>query len=743
MSEEHVAKTTSETKEPTSDLAETQENVEEMVAQPAESQDPVEATAEEKSDSENDQDTQVDSQATEAVQKPEPSAEEQVAAPEVTADAAASEEAAQDASAESQPATAVATQTEASEAQAPEAETATATESAPEEVAAATEPIPEVVAPIETDSVSDAAAQAGAEPSDSGETLSKPATATSAGAEAEASGSSSEKSFEELLDEYDQYRRYHAGDIVEGTVVSVSDSEVLLDIGARVEGAVPISEVKDEKGELVVQYGEKIKVMVCRYGKDAQYVPLSFERARVSHIWDKIESIANSDETIEGLVVEKVKGGFIVDIGVRAFLPTSLATVRPQKDYQDLIGLRAPFQITKLQRRRGNIILSRKELLKKEYDAMRSELLSTISEGAVLEGRVKNITDYGAFVDLGGLDGLLHITDMSWGRVNHPNELLEVNQELQVKVLRIDIEKEKVSLGLKQITPDPWLSAPENYPPRKIVEGKVLNLTGFGAFIELEPGVEGLVHVSELSWTKKIRNPSQALNKGDVVKVKVLDIDVENRKVSLSVRQTEENPWDYLAERFPVGSKVKGKVRNITEFGAFVEIEEGVDGLVHISDFLWGERSANPEDFVTKGEEVEVIVLAVDSENHKVSLGIKQLSADPWLDFINQHKEGSVVPGTVARVTDGGVSLKLAEHVEGFIRASETGVERGKRLSDTFAEGQEYQAMIIRISRRDRRLDLSVKRLLQHQERKAIEEFTQSQGSGGATFGDVMKHLVK
>ncbi|MCB1042227.1 MAG: 30S ribosomal protein S1 [Acidobacteria bacterium] len=553
----------------------------------------------------------------------------------------------------------------------------------------------------------------------------------------------SEKSFEELLDEYDQYRRYHAGDIVDGTVVSVGDNEVLLDIGARVEGAIPRSELLDENGELVAKYGDKLRVMVCRYGKDAQYVPLSFERARVSHIWDDIESIATNGETIEGLIVEKVKGGFIVDIGVRAFLPTSLATLRPQKDYQELIGLKAPFEITKLQRRRGNVILSRKELLRKEFEEGRAHLLEHLEEGAVLEGRVKNITDYGAFVDLGGLDGLLHITDMSWGRVNHPSEMLEVGQELNVKVLRLDKENDKVSLGLKQIIPDPWLSAPETYARGKTVTGKVLNLTGFGAFIELEPGVEGLVHVSELSWTKKVRNPAQVLKKGDEVRVRVLDIDIENRKVSLSVRQTDENPWDSLANRFPVGSKVRGKVRNITEFGAFVEIEEGIDGLVHISDFQWGERAAKPEDHVTKGEEVEVVVLAVDSENHKVSLGIKQLLADPWLAYSNEHREGQVIQATVTKVSDAGLNVQLSEHVEGFIRAAETGVERGKRLSDVFSENQEIQALVTRISNRERRVDLSIRRMHQQQERRAVEEYTQGQDQGGATLGDIMKHLVK
>jgi len=552
-----------------------------------------------------------------------------------------------------------------------------------------------------------------------------------------------EESFEELLEHYDHYRQYRPGDVVKGTVVRVDEEEILLDIGARIEGAVPKTELCDEEGEPTVKYGDKVDVMVCRFDKGAQYIPLSFERARMSKVWDKIEGNAQENELIDGVVVEKVKGGFIVDIGVRAFLPTSLATLRPQKDYQDLLGNSYQFQITKLQRRRGNIILSRKEILKEEYEQNRTELLQTLEEGAVIQGHVKNITDYGAFIDLGGLDGLLHITDMSWGRVNHPKDVLELNREIEVKVLRIDREKEKVSLGLKQITPDPWLSAPEKYPPGTKVNGTVLNLTGFGAFVELEPGVEGLVHVSELSWTKKIRNPAQVLKKGDEIQVIVLGTDVENRRVSLSLRQTEDNPWDTLAERFPVGSRVVGKVRNVTEFGAFVEIEEGIDGLVHVSDFRWGERNADPNESVKKGEEREVVVLAVDSENRKVSLGIKQLVSDPWLEYSNTHKEGEAVKAQVARVTDNGVVVQLAEHVQGFIRHAGLGIERGKKPAEAFEEGQEVTATIMRISHRDRRVDLSIKKFAEDQERESILNYTRGQDDGGATFGDVMKHLVK
>lgn len=632
----------------------------------------------------------------------------------------------------------------------PEATTVQQTEAAEAAPPTESEPAAETPSPLSEEASAPAEAAAVETP----DKASKPSPATTPqdaaateedgdAAPPEEGGEETSEDFEALLEQYDQYKKYRPGDIVTGVAVSIGEQDILLDIGARVEGSIPISELPSLSREKELQEGDEITAMVCRFEKSSQYIPLSFERARVSKIWDTIEHVAEEDQLIDGIVVEKVKGGFIVDIGVRAFLPTSLATLRPQKDYQDLLGKKFQFKITKLQRRRGNIILSRKEILKDEQEQNRAHLLETLDEGAVLNGIVKNVTDYGAFIDLGGLDGLLHITDMSWGRVKHPKEMLELNQELDVKVLRIDREKEKVSLGLKQITPDPWLSAPEKYPVGTSVRGTVLNLTGFGAFLELEPGVEGLIHVSELSWTKKIRNPAQVLKKGDEVDVRVLGTDVENRRVSLSLRQVEENPWDTLAERFPVGSKVKGKVRNITDFGAFVEIEDGIDGLVHVSDFRWGERNANPTDYVEKGKEQEVVVLAVDSESKKVSLGIKQLTPDPWIEYTNKHREGDVVQGTITRITDFGVVVRLNEFVEGFIRQVALGLPRNKKISEDYSEGQDVTASITRISHRDRKVDLSIKRYFEDQERQAIREYTQGQDSGGATFGDIMKHIVK
>jgi small subunit ribosomal protein S1 len=548
------------------------------------------------------------------------------------------------------------------------------------------------------------------------------------------------KSFEELLEEYDQFRSYRAGDIVEGTIVSVGEQEVLVDIGARVEGMIPTSELQDEDGKVGLGDGEKVTVMVCRHNPDAQYIPLSVERARVAKVWDVIEEKAEKEEVLEGTVIEKVKGGFIVDVGVRAFLPTSQATLKPQKDYSDILGKKMEFSILKIQRRRGNLILSRRELLQVEYESKKKELFEKLQEGAVLQGTVKNITDYGVFIDLGGLDGLLHITDMSWGRVSHPKDMVDLGTELEVKVLRFDKEKEKVSLGLKQCTPDPWLSVAEKYPPGTVTTGKVLNLTSYGSFVELEPGVEGMIHVSELSWTKKIRNPAQVLSKGQEVQTRVLDLDSENRRVSLSMKQTEDNPWESLAERFPVGSKVTGKVRNITEFGAFVEIEDGIDGLVHVSDFHWGERNANPTEFVKKGDEVEVVILAVDTENHKVSLGIKQMAQDPWIEFTKKFKAHSTISATISKVTDFGIFVKLSEHVEGLVRQSE--LTKDDRL-ENHKEGEEIQVLITRISHRDRKVDLSVRRIHEQQERQAVLDYTKGNDEGGATMGDVFSQELR
>jgi len=605
---------------------------------------------------------------------------------------------------------------------------------------AAAEPAEE--APVETPAEVPAEAPAQAEGDAKQEE--KPAEAKTEAASDETDSSEEEESFEDLLAKYDSFREYRPGEIVEGTVVSLTEKDVLVDIGARVEAVFPASELQaSETGEeVVLTDGDKIKVMIVRFSPVSNSIPVSFERARVSKVWDEIEEHVNEEKTIKGKVVEKVKGGFIVDIGVRAFLPTSLATMKPQKDYSNLIGEVYDFNIVKLQRRRGNVILSRKELLVKEHEDKRRELLDVLKEGAVVKGTVKSLTDYGAFIDLGGMDGLLHVTDMSWGRVAHPKDMIQVGDEIEAKVLRLDLEKEKVSLSMKHMLPDPWLNAVEAYQPGTLLSGKVLNVATYGAFVELEPGVEGLIHVSEMSWTKVVRNASQMLKKGDEVEVIVLDVDPENRKISLSLRQTKENPWETLGQRFPGGSRVMGKVRNITEFGAFVEIEEGIDGLVHVSDFAWGVKNANPNDYVKKGEEVEVYILSVDSENQKVSLSIKKLTPDPWVEFLNDFKEGQVVKAPIVRITDFGVFLKLSEFVDGLIHQGDLNIERNSKPADVYKEGDEITAMITRISRKDKKVYLSIRRMIVEEERRAIREYTNNQNEGGAKMGDFMKDLM-
>jgi small subunit ribosomal protein S1 len=587
-----------------------------------------------------------------------------------------------------------------------------------------------------------ASASEPSEPSAPEPQASAPASTSKAAQSDDDEDEEKEESFAELLEKYDTFREYRPGDIATGTVVSINERDVLLDIGARVEAMFPTSELTDASGNTIeLKEHDRVEVMIDRFNPMSNTIPVSFERARVTKVWDDIESRFNEGQTVPGKVVEKVKGGFIVDIGVRAFLPTSLATLKPQRDYSDLLGESFDVQIVKMQRRRGNVILSRKEILQKEYEQSRSALMNVLEEGAVITGKVKSLTDYGCFVDLGGMDGLLHVTDMSWGRIEKPSDLVSIGQDLEVKVLRLDLESEKISLSLKHLKPDPWLSVEENYPIGTNVPGKVLNVVNYGAFVELEPGVEGLIHTSELSWTKQVRNPNQVIKPGLDVVVHIMGIDQENRRVSLSLRRTKDNPWESLGQRFPGGSRVKGVVRNITEFGAFVEIEEGIDGLVHVSDFAWGEKNANPHNFVKKGEEIEVYILSVDAEAQKVSLSIKKLSPDPWVEFLNDYKEGQVVKAPVCSVNEYGVEVKLTDHVLGFIRRQELNIGKSDRPEESVKEGDELKAMITRIHKRDKKVFLSVRRMVHEEERRNIEAYTKNQDQAGAKLGDLLKDL--
>src|SRR5215510_8652853 len=443
-----------------------------------------------------------------------------------------------------------------------------------------------------------------------------------------------------LLDSYDSsFRNIAEGEVVKGTVLKVTASEVVVDVGYKSEGIISVSEFLDENGEVTVQAGD---------------IVLSREKAEKMKIWDEVEKAYADRKVVIGRVIERIKGGLAVDIGVRAFLPGSQIDVRPVRNLDALKGQELRMRVIKVNKKRGNIVLSRKALLEEENAEKKKTTLETLAEGKVLRGTVKNITDYGAFIDLGGIDGLLHITDMSWGRVGHPSELFKVNDEVDVTVLKYDAATERVSLGHKQLVQDPWATVENRYPVGARMSGKVVSLTDYGAFVELEPGVEGLIHVSEMSWSKRVKHPSKILNVGDSVEAMVLGVDPAARRISLGLKQVESNPWHELTEKYPIGSRITGKVRNLTEFGAFVEVEEEIDGLIHISDMSWSKRIKHPSEVLKKGDVVEAMVLSIDAENQRLSLGLKQLATDIWDDFFSRHHVGDTIEGKVVRMTNFG-----------------------------------------------------------------------------------------
>ncbi len=475
-----------------------------------------------------------------------------------------------------------------------------------------------------------------------------------------------------LLDLYDSsFRNIAEGEVVKGTVLKVTPSEVIVDVGYKSEGIIAIDEFVDETGQIAVQPGDIVDVLLERTEDRDGYVVLSREKAEKMKIWDDVEKAYAERKVVIGRVIERIKGGLAVDIGVRAFLPGSQIDVRPVRNLDALRGQELRMRVIKVNKKRGNIVLSRKVLLEEENAEKKKHTLDTLAEGKVLTGVVKNITDYGAFIDLGGIDGLLHITDMSWGRVSHPSELFKVNDEIDVIVLKYDPATERVSLGHKQLKNDPWSNVIERYPVGARMSGKVVSLTDYGAFVELEPGVEGLIHVSEMSWSKRVKHPSKILNVGDKAEAMVLGVDPGARRISLGLKQVESNPWHELSEKYPIGTTITGKVRNLTEFGAFVEVEEGIDGLIHISDMSWSKRLKHPSEVLKKGDTVEAMVLNIDAENQRLSLGLKQLQTDVWDEFFTQQHVGDVVEGKVVRVTNFGAFVELAEGIEGLIHVSE------------------------------------------------------------------------
>ena len=501
-------------------------------------------------------------------------------------------------------------------------------------------------------------------------------------------------------------KRFAAGEIVKGTIIEVRPKEVLVDIGYKSEGSVPASEFEDIK---TVRVGDAIDVLIEKLEDKDGMVVLSKEKAEFKKNWDKILTICNEGGTIAGKVKAVVKGGLLVNIGVEAFLPASQIDIIPPKNLQGYVGNTYDFKVVKINQDRQNIVLSRRELIEQERNERRQKLLAEMTPGDIRKGTVKNITDFGAFIDLNGLDGLLHITDMSWGRIGHPSEILKVGQEIDVVVLDINREKERVSLGLKQKLANPWDNIETKYPVGARVKGRVVNLVPYGAFVELEPGVEGLVHVTELSWTKRIAKPSDVLRQGQDIEAVVLGINREEQKISLGVRQLEANPWDKALEKYPPGTRVKGRIRNLTSYGAFIELEEGLDGMIHVSDISWTRKINHPSEVLKKGDEVEAVVLEIDKSNQRISVGVKQLSEDPWTNIDKYYKVGDLVSGKVTKLASFGAFVGLQHDIDGLVHISQVSEERVDKIKNVLKVGQEVTARVIKIDKSDRRIGLSIK----------------------------------
>jgi len=523
--------------------------------------------------------------------------------------------------------------------------------------------------------------------------------------------------------------------IVSGTVIKLTDKHVVVDVGMKSEGLIPLEQVLDHTGQPKLKAGDAVEVVIEREEAEGGYV-LSYEKAQRHRVWDAIEKAANDKTPITGIVLGRVKGGLTVDIGIKAFLPGSQLEIRPVRNLDAYIGQPIDVRVIKLNKKRGNVVISRKEILEEEQNAKRSQTLEHLEEGSILTGTVKNLTDYGAFVDLGGIDGLLHITDMSWGRLTHPRDLVNVGDEIQVKVLKFDKDKQRVSLGFKQLTPDPWLDAVERYPVGARVRGRVLSVTDYGSFVELEQGIEGLVHVSEMTWSKRMKHPSKLVKPGDEVETVVLSVNPADRRISLGMKQLLENPWEHLVAGYPTGTNVEGRVRNLTDFGAFIEIEDGIDGLVHVSNLSWTKRVKHPSEVLKKGEKVKAVVLGVEPENRRLSLGIKQLQPDVWDTFFSQHRVGDVVHGKVLRTAQFGAFVEIAEGVEGLCHVSEATDSHGAPVK--LEQGQEHDFKIIKMNQEEKKVGLSLRAVGEEASRADVEAYKAPVSSSTTTLGDLM-----
>lgn len=552
--------------------------------------------------------------------------------------------------------------------------------------------------------------------------------------------SSASDEFKTLFEQRFGNFKFAVNEVVEGTIVNILRDHAIINIGFKSEGYIDLEEFRNLDGEISIKVGDKVKVAIDDIEDDNGKILLSKERADAIQAWDEVEKVFESDGIIEGMVVSKVKGGLSVNLGgIKAFLPGSQIDLKPIKSLDRLLGHKYTFKILKLNKQKGNIVLSRRSILEKERETLKKDILENIKEGQIVRGTVKNITDYGAFIDLGGIDGLLHITDLTWGRVNHPSEVLKVNDEVDVVVLKYDAKTEKVSLGFKQLQEDPWSKLSNEFKAGERINGKVVSIADYGVFVELKEGVEGLIHVSELSWSKKVKHPNKIVKVGDMVEALILDVDLANKKVALGLKQLEPNPWDVLHQKYPIGSKITGKVRNIADFGIFVGLDnEDIDGLVHVSDISWDRNLKWPSEDYKKGQDIEAVVLNIDAENKKFALGLKQLSDDPLAVMMRKYPLGAEIVGKIEEVSDKGLAVRVDEATMAFLPSTETGVPKGE-VKNTFKAGEEISAQVKKYDERDHQMIISVKILNRRQEKENMREFLDKQGNASVTFQDLMK----
>jgi small subunit ribosomal protein S1 len=544
-----------------------------------------------------------------------------------------------------------------------------------------------------------------------------------------------EAGFKELYEQ--SLQSVQMGGVLTGRVVQINSDSVMVDVGWKTEGYIPAKELRDDQGNITIQIGEEIEVLVDRRDQDGNLV-LSRDKAAKIKIWDDVKLACEQNNPIQGVIVERVKGGLSVDIGIPAFLPGSQVDIRPVRDLDRYVGQTFQFNVLKYDRKRNNVVLSRRTILEKEREGEKKETLRNLEEGKIVEGVIKNITDYGLFIDLGGIDGLLHVTDISWGRITRPSDHFSKGEKIRVKVLSFDREKERVALGLKQLTPNPWETIKDKYPVQTIIEGRVVNLTDYGVFVELEPGVEGLIHVSEMFWTREIRHPSKVLSVGQRIHVMILDINTETKRISLGLKQTTANPWETLKEKYPEGSIITGVIRNITNFGIFVGVEEGIDGLIHMSDISWKQRVKHPSEVFKKGQQIEAMVLNIDVEHEKFSLGLKQIETNPWEELIAKYPTGSNVTGKVTNITDFGIFVEIEEGIEGLVHISELSTRRVKTSSELFSVGDSVTAVVKNVDPKSRKIRLSIKDYETGGEGHSVNQYINNRENIGSSLGKAL-----